>query len=113
MPSRSHAPCPRRIPATEDRATTQPWIPLLAAGKVAFDLLQVARLSWNEVTEQHALSMWSLVTATTTGTTAVLVAPEAYAAYRSLSTDRSTCQTETSARGAAPGDSKKRKVQTR
>lgn len=95
-----------------DRATTQPWIPLLSAGKVAFDLLQVARLSWNELTEQRALSMWSLVTAAATGMTAVQAAPEAYAACRYLSTGWSACRAETCARGAARGSTRKRKGQT-
>jgi hypothetical protein len=67
-----------------DRAVEEPWIPLLLAGKIAFDVLQAARLSWNEVAEQHALSVWSLCTVAATGTTAVLVVPEARAALRCL-----------------------------
>ena len=94
-----------------DRATTQPWIPLLSAGKVAFDLLQVARLSWNELTEQHELSMWSLVTAAATGTTALLVVPEAYAAFRQVSSGQSRREAETDPEGDTPSDIKKRKVE--
>lgn len=94
-----------------DRATTQPWIPLLSAGKIAFDALQVARLSWNELTEQHALSIWSLVTAAATGTAAVLVAPEAYAAYRHVLSRRSERETETNPLGDRHDDTKKRRVQ--
>ena len=94
-----------------DRATTQPWIPLLSAGKVAFDLLQVARLSWNELTEQQALSMWSLVTAAASGTTALLAAPEAYAAFRQVSPRQATREAETDSGGATQSEINKRKVE--
>jgi hypothetical protein len=94
-----------------DRATTQPWIPLLSAGKVAFDLLQVARLSWNELTEQQALSIWSLVTAAATGTTALLVASEAHAAFRQVSIRRSKREAEIGPGGDTQSEIKKRKVE--
>ena len=95
-----------------DRATTQPWIPLLSAGKVAFDAAQAARLSWNEVREQHALSAWSLITAGMTGLSALLVAPEAYAAFRQVSSDQSRRRsTKRPGRRYSRSDIKKRKVQ--
>ncbi len=67
-----------------DRATTRPWIPLALAAKVAFDLAQAGRLTLNEVTKQHALSAWSLLTTGATLTTAALVVPEARAAAQQL-----------------------------
>lgn len=67
-----------------DRAATQPWLPLALAGKVLFDLAQAARLTLNEVTEQRALSAWSLLTAGASVLTAALVVPEARAALRRL-----------------------------
>jgi len=68
----------------EDRATAQPWLPLALAGKVLFDLAQAGRLTLNEVTEQHALSAWSLVTTGATCVMAVLTVPETRAALRRL-----------------------------
>lgn len=67
-----------------DRATAQPWLPLALAGKVLFDLAQAGRLTWNELTEQHALSAWSLLTAGATCVTAVLVVPETRTALKRL-----------------------------
>ncbi len=67
-----------------NRATTRPWIPLALAAKVAFDLAQASRLTLNEVTEQHALSAWSMITTGATLATAALVVPEARAAARGL-----------------------------
>ncbi len=67
-----------------DRATTRPWIPLALAAKVAFDLAQASRLTLNEVTEQRALSAWSMLTTGATLATAALVVPEARAAARHL-----------------------------
>ncbi len=67
-----------------DRATARPWIPLALAGKVLFDLAQAGRLTLNEVTEQRALSAWSLLTTGATCATAALVVPEARAAQRRL-----------------------------
>lgn len=68
----------------EDRATAQPWLPLALAGKVLFDLAQAGRLTRNEITEQHALSAWSLLATGATCATAVLVVPEARAALQRL-----------------------------
>jgi len=67
-----------------NRAITRPWIPLALAAKVAFDLAQAGRLTLNEVTEQRALSAWSMITTGATLATAALVVPEARAAARRL-----------------------------
>lgn len=67
-----------------DRARSQPWLSLALAAKVACDLGLAGLLTWNEVTEQRALSAWSLLTSGATGATAALVVPEARAAMRHL-----------------------------
>lgn len=67
-----------------DRTTGRPWIPLALAGKAAFDLVQAGRLTLAEVTEQRALSAWSLLVAAATALTALLATPEAHAALRAL-----------------------------
>lgn len=65
-----------------DRAGTRPWIPLALAAKVACDLGLVGLLTWNELTVQRALSLWSLLPAGASCATALLVIPEARAALQ-------------------------------
>ena len=60
-----------------DRPTTHPWIPLALAAKVVVDLVQAGRLTWIEVTKQHAVSLWSLLIVGATAATGPLVIPEA------------------------------------
>ena len=67
-----------------DRAAKQPWVPLALAAKVCFDLTQAAVLTRNELTEQHALSAWSLITTGATCAMVPFVLPEAYAALRKI-----------------------------
>ena len=67
-----------------DRATAQSWLPLALAAKVAFDLIQGARLTREELTEQRALSAWSLLVTGASGATALLILPEARAALYAL-----------------------------
>lgn len=67
-----------------DRARTHPWLPLALAAKVAFDIAQAGRLTIDEVTEQRALSAWSLLATGATMATGPLVIPEARAAVRCL-----------------------------
>jgi hypothetical protein len=93
-----------------DRMTARPWLPLVLAGKVAFDVAQAVRLSWNEVTKQRALSVWSLFTMTATGVTALLVMPEAHAALQHLLHRRYEFAAEASVLGHRQGDTKERKV---
>lgn len=67
-----------------NRATTRPWLPLALAAKVVCDVGLAGLLTWNELTVQRALSLWSLLTTGATGATALLVVPEARAALQHL-----------------------------
>lgn len=67
-----------------DRAQTRPWIPLALAGKILFDAAQAGRLSLNELTKQQAFCLWCLLTTGATLATVPLIAPEARAALRTL-----------------------------
>ena len=67
-----------------DRAGARPWMPLALAAKVACDVGLVGMLTWNEVTVQRALSLWSLLPAGATCATALLVMPEARTAWQHL-----------------------------
>lgn len=68
----------------QDRAQKQPWIPLVLAAKVAFDLSQGIRLFVDQKSKYHAFCSWCLLAAGTTLATIPLVIPETYAAIRQL-----------------------------
>lgn len=68
----------------QDRARTQPWIPLALAAKVAFDTSQAVRLTVDQTTKQPAFCFWCLLSALATFATVPLVIPEARAAIRQL-----------------------------
>jgi len=68
----------------QDRAQKQPWIPLVLATKVAFDLSQAIRLFFDQKSKYHAFCSWCLLAAGTTLATVPLVIPETYAALRQL-----------------------------
>ena len=68
----------------KDRAQQQPWIPLLLAAKVGFDLSQAIRLFFDQKSKYHAFCSWCLLAAGTTVATVPLVIPETYAAIRQL-----------------------------
>lgn len=70
--------------AGQDRAHTQPWIPLALAAKVAFDTSQAVRLIKDQATKQKAFCFWCLLSAASTFATVPLVIPEARAAIREL-----------------------------
>jgi uncharacterized membrane protein len=67
-----------------DRASVQPWIPLALAMKVTVDVATASALTGTALTQQHALSAWSLLVTGATGAMALLVVPEARAALASL-----------------------------
>ncbi|HKV60014.1 MAG TPA: vitamin K epoxide reductase family protein [Ktedonobacteraceae bacterium] len=66
------------------RAQKQPWIPLMLAAKVAFDLSQGIRLFFDQRSKYHAFCSWCLLAAGSTVATVPLVIPETYAAIRQL-----------------------------
>ncbi len=68
----------------KDRAQKQPWIPLLLAAKVGFDLSQGIRLFFDQKTKYHAFCFWCLLAAGSTFVTVPLVIPETYAAMCEL-----------------------------
>lgn len=68
----------------KDRASKQPWIPLLLAAKVGFDLSQAIRLFFDQKSKYHAFCFWCLLSAGTTLATIPLVVPETIAALRRL-----------------------------
>ena len=67
-----------------DRVERMPWIPIALAGKVAFDVVNAAKLSVDQWTKHRAFCFWCLVAAAATFATAPLVVPEALAAARVL-----------------------------
>lgn len=68
----------------QDRVQKQPWIPLVLAAKVAFDLSQAMRLFFDQKSKYHAFCSWCLLAAGSTVATVPLVIPETYAAIRQL-----------------------------
>ncbi len=68
----------------QDRARTQPWIPLALAAKVAFDTSQAVRLTVDQATKEKAFCSWCLLSALCTFATVPLVIPETRAAIRHL-----------------------------
>ncbi len=67
-----------------DRATKQPWIPLMLAAKLAFDALQAGRLSVDQVAKHRTLCFWCLLAAAATFASVPQVLPEAQSALRHL-----------------------------
>ncbi len=68
----------------QDRARTQPWIPLALAAKVAFDTSQAFRLTVDQATKEKAFCSWCLLSALSTFATVPFVIPETRAAIRQL-----------------------------
>ncbi len=68
----------------QDRARTDPWIPLALAAKVAFDTSQAVRLTVDQATKEKAFCSWCLLAALATFSTVPFVIPEARAAIRHL-----------------------------
>lgn len=68
----------------EDRAGTQPWIPLALAAKVAVDVSQASRLTVDQWTKQRAFCFWCLTASAATCATVPFVLPEARAALKGL-----------------------------
>src|ERR671934_3100507 len=59
-----------------DRATRQPWIPLVLAAKVAFDVATASKLSVDQWTKHKAFCFWCLIAAAASFATAPLVVHE-------------------------------------
>jgi hypothetical protein len=68
----------------QERARTQPWIPLVLAAKVGFDVSQAIRLFFDQKTKQHAFCSWCLLAAGTTVAIVPLAIPETCAAVREV-----------------------------
>lgn len=68
----------------EDRASARPWLPLLAAAKVAGDALSSAYLFAEQVTKHRRVCSWCTVAAVANVATVPLVVPEARQAWRAL-----------------------------
>lgn len=67
-----------------DRARTQPWLPLALAAKVAFDMTQAIRLTYQQPTKYHAYCFWCLLASAATLLTVPLVLPEMITAVRQI-----------------------------
>jgi uncharacterized membrane protein len=68
----------------QERARNQPWIPLVLAAKVGFDVSQAIRLFFDQKTKQHAFCSWCLLAAGTTVAIVPLAIPETWAAIREV-----------------------------
>ncbi|MGD9889839.1 MAG: vitamin K epoxide reductase family protein [Dehalococcoidia bacterium] len=71
-----------------DRAHTQPWIPLLLAGKALVDTANAGRLSWDQWAKHRAFCFWCMLAAVATWGSLPLVVPEARRAWRHLADAR-------------------------
>ena len=69
---------------SQNRATEQPWIPLMLAAKVAFDTSQAMRIFFDQKTTYHAFCSWCLLAAGSTLAIVPLAVPETYAALHQL-----------------------------
>ncbi len=69
---------------TEDRATNQPWLPLLAAGKVAGDAAASLYLFAEQVTQHRKVCSWCTLAALANVASVPLVLPEARRAWQAL-----------------------------
>ena len=68
----------------KDRAREQPWIPLVMASKVMFDLAQSLRMVRIQWAKYRAFCFWCLLSAAATLTTAVLALGETREAGREM-----------------------------
>ncbi len=68
----------------QERSRNQPWIPLVLAAKVGFDVSQAIRLFFDQKTKQRAFCSWCLLAAGTTLAIVPLTIPETLAAIREL-----------------------------
>ncbi len=68
----------------EDRARTQPWIPLALLAKTTADAAQAAKLTVDQWTKHRAVCLWCLLAAAATFAALPLAVPEALSAARSL-----------------------------
>jgi uncharacterized membrane protein len=68
----------------EDRARTQPWLPLALGAKALYDVVTTARLAREEWQENHALCQYCQVASLASVAVAALAVPEALTAARYL-----------------------------
>lgn len=68
----------------EDRAESAPWLPVLLAGKAAFDAYQAGRLTVHQWTRHRAFCSWCLLAAGATFATLPLTVPEAKRALENV-----------------------------
>lgn len=68
----------------EDRAVSNPIMPLALGGKAVLDSLIAARLTWREVRKDRALCFWCMVAACSSFLTLKFVLPEAREAFQNL-----------------------------
>ena len=78
-----------------DRATRQPWIPLVLAAKVAFDVATASKLTVDQWTKHKAFCFWCLIAATATFATAPLVVDETRRALAAVSARRALQNVDT------------------
>jgi uncharacterized membrane protein len=64
----------------ENRAKTQPWLPLMLAGKVAIDAANSGRLTVDQWTKHRAFCSWCLLASYASFATVPFVIPETRAA---------------------------------
>ncbi len=67
-----------------DRATRQPWIPLLATAKLGYDGAGAAWLTAEQISKHRALCFYCLLASGATWAALAQAVPEARAAWRSL-----------------------------
>lgn len=67
-----------------DRAESRPWLPLLAAGKVAVDAVNGGYLFGEQVSKHRAVCSWCTLAAGASLATVPLVLPEAARAWQTL-----------------------------
>ncbi len=70
----------------QQRAQTQPLIPLALAAKVLVDALAAGKLTWDQWAKHKAFCSYCLIAAAATFAAVPLVIPEARSAYRRLTT---------------------------
>ena len=68
----------------EDRAATQPWLPLTLAAKVAFDAFVAYETTVEQWEAHRAFCLWCLISAGASVATVPLVLPESWAALREV-----------------------------
>ena len=69
---------------TADRARSQPWIPLAAAAKLAYDSAGAAWLTAEQISKHRALCFYCLLASASTWGELIHVLPEARCAWKSL-----------------------------